>query len=133
MGYCSSCGKLVAAGRKFCDACGTSRSSEIVQYRISGKERIVLSSNLVLPGLTVKSPVMAALLSFLWGGLGNLYLGQIPCGLTLMVVDLVLALTTFGIAHLFAMIALPIFAYREAAKLRRGLPIHKWGAALELV
>lgn len=122
----------MTAGRKYCSTCGSS-DPEVPQYRVAGRQRVVNPNDLVWPGQRIKSPLLAAALNVLWGGLGNLYLEQTSCGLTLMAFDLILAFMTFGVAHIIVIIFLPIFAYKEAMKLRRGCPIHKWGMSIEQV
>jgi TM2 domain-containing membrane protein YozV len=69
--YCSKCGNEIALGDDYCSKCGQ-RSGNSGGYRSQGIcER-------------GKSEGGAAVLSLLWGGLGQIYVGRIARGLGIM-------------------------------------------------
>lgn len=81
---------------------------------------------LPLPGQR-KSPTLAALLSFLLVGMGQVYLGQVEKGLTMLGVVLVLLLTVVLGPLGFILLLLNVSdAFLLARKVNRGRPIRKW-------
>jgi TM2 domain-containing membrane protein YozV len=88
--YCSKCGVELNDGQAYCGKCGIKTGSP--QYVVNARE---------------KSSGVAAVLSFLWAGLGQLYVGKIAFGLVLLLlypfvlvfgaIVLVFALGIFGI------------------------------------
>ena len=77
MKYCLNCGKEIAKEAEICPNCGI-RVSSIKQKKTS-------------------SPGIAAVLSFLWIGLGQIYNGQIGKGFLLMIGFIILCITLIGI------------------------------------
>lgn len=81
---------------------------------------------LPLPGQR-KSPTLAALLSFLLVGMGQVYLGQVEKGLTMLGVVLVLLLTVVLGPLGFILLLLNVSdAFLLARKVNGGRPIRKW-------
>jgi TM2 domain-containing membrane protein YozV len=81
---------------------------------------------LPLPGQR-KSPPLAALLSFLLVGMGQVYLGQVEKGLTMLGVVLLLLLTVVLGPLGFLLLLLNVSdAFLLARKVNRGRPIRKW-------
>jgi TM2 domain-containing membrane protein YozV len=74
-----------------------------------------------------KSPMLAALLSFLLIGMGQVYLGQVEKGLLMLSVVLVLIMTVvLGPLGLVILIFNVADAYLLALKLGDGRPLRKW-------
>jgi TM2 domain-containing membrane protein YozV len=84
--YCSNCGSLMEDGQMFCDDCGSR----------AGDNRAANSGGGQGPQYTInirdKSAGVAAVLSFLIMGLGQIYVGKIARGILLM-----LAYTLFAV------------------------------------
>lgn len=70
-----------------------------------------------------KKPVLAAVLSFMWGGAGQIYLGQVKKGIALIVVMLITSLIALGF---FVTVLSSIDAYRIAKKLNSGNYVGEW-------
>jgi len=82
IGTCSNCGHPICnecnnkmAGKMFCDTCA--KDPRVLQS---------LTGAVGGGGTQIKNPGVAAILSFLWVGLGQIYNGEIMKGILLMVV-----------------------------------------------
>ncbi len=83
--YCSGCGAAMAGPQRFCPSCGTESSA--IQAPGAGS---TFAAN---PGVqqqvvivrTERSPGLAAVLSFFWTGLGQIYNGEIGKGIGFIV------------------------------------------------
>jgi TM2 domain-containing membrane protein YozV len=74
-----------------------------------------------------KSPALAALLSFLLIGMGQVYLGQVEKGLTMLGVVLLLMLSVVLGPLGFVLLLLNVFdAFLLAKKIKAGQPLRKW-------
>jgi len=104
--YCNKCGNEIGEGQGFCDKCGQQAGAAVQQQP-------------PVP-MREKSAGVAAILSFLWAGLGHLYVGKIGFGLILMLlypvilffgfIFLVVALGIFGLI-LFGVIVLAVWIW----------------------
>ncbi len=70
-----------------------------------------------------KKPVLAAILSFMWGGAGQIYLGQTKKGIALIVIMLI---TSFVALGFFVTVLSSIDAYRIAKKINNGNYVGEW-------
>jgi TM2 domain-containing membrane protein YozV len=114
--YCSGCGASVNDSQNFCPYCGRAAgtnysavatatpasapapATEVVQTTIrTTREVIVIESP--------KSPGLAAVLSFFWAGLGQIYNGEIGKGVVLMILH---AISWIMIMILVGLITTPI-------------------------
>lgn len=107
--YCPNCGKDSAPGAKFCESCGTALPSEQASQAPPAYGPQPYGQPMYQ--LPVKSAGIAAVLAFLWAGLGHIYLGQIGTGILYMIVYIVLwvvgvavAVFTFGIGLVIPLI-----------------------------
>jgi len=74
-----------------------------------------------------KSPVLAGLLSFLLIGMGQVYLGQVEKGLSMLSVALLLIMkVVLGPLGLVLLIFSVLDAFFLARKIERGQPVRKW-------
>lgn len=74
-----------------------------------------------------KSPVLAGLLSFLLIGMGQVYLGQVEKGLSMLSVALLLIMkVVLGPLGLVLLIFNVLDAFLLARKIERGQPVRKW-------
>jgi TM2 domain-containing membrane protein YozV/RNA polymerase subunit RPABC4/transcription elongation factor Spt4 len=115
--YCNTCGAQIALQAEFCPKCGS---------RISPQQAIVqLQPPSQFPTQPVqrKNEGIAAVLSFLFTGLGQIYNGQIAKGILFVVVGIVFA----GLIFVLIGILYPIFwiyniydAYSTAKKINAG-------------
>jgi TM2 domain-containing membrane protein YozV len=100
--YCSSCGEIIKKEAEICPECG-------VRQRSSTAE---------------KNPGIAAVASFFWGGLGQIYNGQIAKGIGLMLLQAINVLLMFvliGFLTYFITWVYAIYdAYNTAEKINSG-------------
>ncbi len=116
--FCPKCGKDSALGAKFCESCGTSMPSDQTNQAPPAYGPQPYGQPMYAP-LPLKNAGIAAVLAFLWAGLGHIYLGQIGKGIMYMVLYIVL--WVIGIFTLFGLILPFIFwiwqlydAYKKA-------------------
>ena len=131
MSYCPNCGNNIAEGIKFCQNCGSPQIANSDQDQIPksnvNRDKYKRPDSLIFPTGKKKSPVLAALSSLVFGGLGQLYLGQINAGVCFIIVEIIAGLPTAGVGYLVPLIASIIYAYNDAEALNSGIPIRKWG------
>ncbi len=105
------------------------QAKENVQEEV---HRVVEKAMADLPSMippSNKSPIVAALLSFvLFGGLGQIYVGQIKKGIALIVAILG---TIFIFIGVFLYIASAFDAYAIAKKMRAGYSVGEWEFAID--
>lgn len=90
--FCSKCGSQVETSQGFCSKCGTPVASAQAMVAASAAApgpQVAASSPQVVMVKTQKNPGVAAVLSFFWSGLGQIYNGEIGKGVLLMVVYIV--------------------------------------------
>ncbi|AKB76345.1 hypothetical protein MSLAZ_3084 [Methanosarcina lacustris Z-7289] len=99
--FCRTCGAEILEKSEICPKCGV-RQFGVIQNQI-------------------KNPGFAAVASFLWVGLGQIYNGEIGKGLLFMVIQIVNALLVFIVIGL---VTFPVFwaygiydAYKTAEKI----------------
>ena len=120
--FCPNCGKDSAPGAKFCESCGTAlgsqQSSQAPQSNGPQPYQQPYGQPMYAP-LPLKNSGIAAVLAFLWAGLGHVYLGQIGTGILYMIVYIVLWF--IGVMTFFGLILVLIFwiwqlydAYKKA-------------------
>lgn len=77
--FCSKCGSQVDGAQGFCSRCGARvASSQAIVAAPAGSQVVVVKAE--------KNPGLAAVLSFFWSGLGQIYNGEIGKGILLLVV-----------------------------------------------
>ena len=113
--FCSNCGFEMDINTKFCPECGMSTTG---QPRPGGNQAVVNPE---------KSPILAAILSFLIIGLGQIYLGLTKKGLILFVLAIVsgiLMLVLIGFALWLLIWLYAIYdGYNSANKMNNGIPV----------
>ena len=72
MAFCVSCGNQMRDGVAFCGKCGAATVGKTTTPASANRTIIVVQNQ--------KSSGVAAVLSFFWCGLGQIYNGQIPKG-----------------------------------------------------
>lgn len=109
--YCSSCGKSIKKEAEICPHCGV-RQKVIPQY----------TNNQVL-----KNPGIAAVASFLFTGLGQVYNGQIGKGIIFIFIQIINA---FLMLVVIGFLTFPLFwiygiydAYNTAEKINAGVVV----------
>ena len=80
--YCSKCGNMLSENQAFCDKCGQKAGEGVRQH------------NVVY--IREKSEGVAAVLSFLWAGAGQIYAGKIVRGLGIILAYTLFAIVTFA-------------------------------------
>ena len=107
MAFCTKCGRSNEQKSRFCSSCGAaiwgvtarSSSSSGPTVRAASAPTVLPRPQVIVVQGGIKSSGLAAVLSFFWCGLGQLYTGQIGTGITLMLGYPVLML--FGFALTF--------------------------------
>lgn len=90
--FCSKCGSQVETSQGFCSKCGTPVASAQAMVAASAAApgpQVAAGSPQVVMVKTPKNPGVAAVLSFFWSGLGQIYNGEIGKGVLLLVVYIV--------------------------------------------
>jgi len=125
---------MIPENAKYCPSCGAPQMGETIpeQPTFSDRDKYKNPDSLIFPGNTQKSPVIAAIFSAVFAGLGQLYLGQGAFGLVLFIIDLAGAFVSFGTTYFVLMVMSVYWAYRDARTLNNGTPIRKWGGAAKL-
>ena len=105
--FCPSCGALIEVNVDYCPSCGNP-----LNYFLDGKTKS-----------GKKNPVLAAALSFLVTGFGQIYLGQIARGVGFFILSIIAGLflsLLIGQYGIYFSIAFPIIssydAYNQAKK-----------------
>jgi len=105
MKYCTRCGAQIFADAEICPKCGV--RVQAAQVRIAH----------------TKNPGLAAVLSALFMGIGQIYNGQIGKGILLSIIAVVCILTSMFIVPAILLVGLWIYgiwdAYRSAEKINR--------------
>ena len=113
--FCASCGFKMDRDVKFCPSCGASTS----------KPPQANDSSLVVNG--PKSPILAAILSFLIIGLGQVYLGLIKKGIILFVLAIVAGILTLVLVGWILWLIIWLYAiydaYNSANKMNMGIGV----------
>ena len=86
--YCTSCGAQVDDSAQFCSQCGRRVGLSEERVPAPGQPQVIL----VRAG---KSAGLAAVLSFFWAGLGQIYNGQIAKGIVFMFLQVINVLLMF--------------------------------------
>ena len=84
--YCNNCGNQTGEHQVFCDKCG----NKVSEKGMGNHTHVVYARE--------KSTGIAALLSILWAGLGQIYTGRIGRGLALMFIHLVMIISSAFVA-----------------------------------
>ena len=80
--YCNNCGNKMEEHQMFCDKCGSKIGERAGERGMGNHSHMVC--------VREKSTGIAAILSILWAGLGQIYVGRIGRGLALMFAHLML-------------------------------------------
>lgn len=124
MSYCEDCGTLVKPGDEFCENCGTHIAHG------SGESQTLFTQGAPLPATTVlqqevegpvggKNAALAAIASFLFSGLGQVYNGRFGKGLLIFVGTLI-GLLFFIIPGILILCYGIYDAYSTAKKMNEG-------------
>jgi len=118
--FCKNCGSKLNSGARFCSVCGSpvlSKPPYVTESQQTAPDRPlrasphpqtsypppVESDRHAIIAHKQKSPGVAALLSFFWTGLGQIYVGELGRGIVFMVIAFFLLWTIFlGIGLILA-------------------------------
>jgi TM2 domain-containing membrane protein YozV len=129
--FCSGCGHQMDAGQQFCPGCGLKnpavQPTSMVSSGVMGVAGTGVAPAQQIIVVAEKSPGLAAVLSFFWAGLGQIYNGEITKGIVLMVayvvscvlIALVIGFITTPILWIYGMVD----AYRTAEKFNATLRV----------
>lgn len=130
--FCPHCGVRPLRGNEYCQGCGTkTRSDQEVCINCGVKlgNSINLNINndeLIYPSPSPKSPILAALLSFLIPGLGQVYLKQTMKGLALLGGSIAAGILSVGVGGVVIWVVGIVDSYMIGKKLRDGKPVRQW-------
>lgn len=85
--FCTRCGAASVDAASFCRKCGTQLSQSSLTPPSTHPQIVIINP--------AKSPGVAAVLSFFWCGLGQIYNGQIGKGILMMIFYLISCLLIF--------------------------------------
>lgn len=134
---CPKCSTSIKIDAKFCGHCGhqvisIDASTSAMQADASEK-----NEDYIFPKKKSKTPVIATILSCGWPGAGQIYLGQLQLGLSLLMIALFLYIfalpkyshdSDFPLLLLFLLWSCSIIsAYKDGDVLQQNQPIHKFG------
>ena len=129
--FCSGCGREMSAADQFCPGCGRKAGAAAPTSLAPTAGTAVAPAQQVMPHpmqlppqvimVSPKSPGVAAVLSFFWAGLGQIYNGEIGKGILFMVLYLVSAFLMMVVIGFITTPILWIFgmvdAYKTAEKI----------------
>lgn len=118
--YCQECGAHTTEYQEICTSCGSRLLNTKNTFSFGD------SSDLVYPSNPRKSPGTATLLSCLFSGVGQIYLGQTLKGITIILVAIFLGSISVGSLALAINILSMIDANMIGNKLLRGQPVKQW-------
>ncbi len=130
--FCSGCGREIKATDQFCPGCGRAAGTGSTSLAPT-------AGTAVAPGIQAppqqqvvvvksqKNPGVAAVLSFFWAGLGQIYNGEIGKGIIFLICYLVSALLMLAFIGFITTPILWIYgmvdAYKTAEKLNAAPPL----------
>jgi len=118
------------AGEQFCPGCGLKnpapQSTSMVASAGTGVAPAQIPAQQIIV-VAEKSPGLAAVLSFFWAGLGQIYNGEISKGIVMMVAYVVSCILMAAVIGFFTTPILWIYgmvdAYKTAEKFNAGLRV----------
>ncbi|MBZ9570909.1 zinc-ribbon domain-containing protein [Methanobrevibacter sp. TMH8] len=110
--YCTECGQKIEDGSEFCSNCGTKILDEEETTKTYEPQVVVKNE---------KNPGLAAVLSFLIIGLGQIYNGEIAKGLILLIVSYICIALFFLIIPPIIGVVLWIYAIYDAYNTAKGI------------
>jgi len=118
--FCSGCGSNIDETQNFCPKCGRA-SGTSYSLGTSAAAAPIAAVQQVIVIKTAKSPGIAAVLSFFWAGLGQIYNGEIGKGIGLIIAHFISLLLMFVIIGFITTPILWIYgmvdAYQTAEKI----------------
>jgi len=118
MAFCENCGANVNPGDQFCDSCGASLGVATMVQKSPQPEPAVPAKT-PAAGQGEKNPVLAALASFLFSGLGQVYNGNFVKGILIFFGTLIGAMI-FTIPGIIVLLYGIYDAYTTAKKMNDG-------------
>jgi TM2 domain-containing membrane protein YozV len=136
---CSRCGTFLNANTTFCPNCGMQHQSPPGGYANQGQASFQPPPppppnyynqpphQHYPPARTSgKPPILMAILSFLIVGLGQIILGQVAKGITMLVCAFIIGFITFGVGALILWVISAVDAYMIADKKQKGRYVGDW-------
>lgn len=117
--YCSNCGEIIKEGINFCPSCGKKVdmyrliSKEIDKGKDEGSPSVGLTEKeLIIPkeGSNIKIPILAAFLSFIIPGAGQMYNQEIRKGIIYLIISIVVPIMALGLLYENKNMYIAIFA-----------------------
>lgn len=120
--FCQGCGREIAATDQFCQGCGRSNAQSTSMAAGAGAVAVPAQQPVIV--VNQKNPGVAAVLSFFWSGLGQIYNGEIGKGILLLVLYVLSAMLMFAVIGFITTPILWIYgmvdAYKTAEKINAG-------------
>lgn len=139
--YCRNCGNTMAENQEICLKCGVrplsgDKHCQNCGVEVTSKQEVCIKCGVRLVGGDTnsndvikpasKSPGVAAILSFLILGAGQMYLGQVIKGVVMLLAGMALGPLTGFMALPVLWIVYPLDAYLIGKKLKNGKSVGKW-------
>lgn len=133
--YCTNCGESLYEHAEICPKCGV-RAHRVNNYchncgvQVNERQEMCVSCGASLKKLAsndkAMEPWLAALLSFLIVGLGQMLIGQVKKGVVFLIGSVVLAFVTFGLSVFITSVLAIVDAYLIAKKKKEGKEVGEW-------
>lgn len=117
--FCENCGDPIADDEMFCEKCGTRLEKAQPTQTGSYQTQPVTQSYEPAKPVNQKNAVLAAVLSFLICGVGQMYNGQWKKGIVLLIVCILVAFL-LGLVSLIVVVVAVYDAYTTAQKINNG-------------
>jgi TM2 domain-containing membrane protein YozV len=120
--FCENCGDPVSEGELFCEKCGAKIDNATPAQSPPGQPQQMTQPSEPPKKVNEKNPVLAAILSLIISGVGQIYNGQWKKGILILVVTIIVALL-FGLLSLIVVVYAMYDAYTTAQKINNGEPV----------
>lgn len=108
--YCTNCGEIVKEGIVFCPHCGNKIDMEKLIPREIDKDKPTEKSISPKPGSNKKNPILAAFLSFLVPGTGQMYNREIRKGIIYLLISIFVPIVALSLLYENENMTIAIFA-----------------------
>jgi TM2 domain-containing membrane protein YozV len=124
MKQCNYCGNQNESSSNYCAECGINlgikSQKKLTSFQVLGSE-----SNKYIKRTSYKQPSLAFLISIIFPGFGQIYLGQVIPGVALFCATVIGSFFTLGFKYIIAGVITGIFAANTAKKINTGQKVRK--------
>lgn len=135
--YCTNCGESISQKAEICPKCGI-RPFHNKEYcyncgvKVKEKQEICvqcgvsLNRNESIAVKDAKDPVLMAVISFFFPGLGQILMGQVKKGAVILLGSIFFSFLTHGFSFILVSILAVVDAYLIGKKLKEGKQVGEW-------